>query len=245
MEVHHHTQTPRKKWTHYFWEFFMLFLAVTLGFFVENQREHYIENKRAKRYALLLIQDLSKDTIVMQDRINTRRLYDLKRDSFLYYLNIGPEKNGRYLYYYGYFSLRYPVFVSNNATFQQLRNSGSLRFIENIFLYKSITEYYQNMEGLRIIDNVSEYSARAEELFSTVFNASEFQKIDPNNTRNDAVVPAYDPPLMTYDVSVINQLKHFVINYIKRSRGLLRGYENNKQHAAQLIADLKKEYHLE
>ena len=48
MEVHHHSHTPRKKWTHYFWEFLMLFLAVTLGFFVENQREHYIENLREK-----------------------------------------------------------------------------------------------------------------------------------------------------------------------------------------------------
>ena len=28
MEVHAHTHTPRKKWTHYFWEFLMLFLAV-------------------------------------------------------------------------------------------------------------------------------------------------------------------------------------------------------------------------
>ena len=39
MEVHHHAHTPRKKWTHYFWEFFMLFLAVNCGFFVENQRD--------------------------------------------------------------------------------------------------------------------------------------------------------------------------------------------------------------
>ena len=49
MEVHAHTHTARKKWTHYFWEFLMLFLAVTLGFFVENQREHYIENQREKK----------------------------------------------------------------------------------------------------------------------------------------------------------------------------------------------------
>jgi hypothetical protein len=46
MEVHHHAHTARKKWTHYFWEFFMLFLAVTAGFLVENQREHFIEHKR-------------------------------------------------------------------------------------------------------------------------------------------------------------------------------------------------------
>ena len=34
MEIHAHTHTARKKWTHYFWEFLILFPAVTLGFFV-------------------------------------------------------------------------------------------------------------------------------------------------------------------------------------------------------------------
>ena len=32
MEVHHHAHTDRKKWTHYLWEFLMLFLAVFCGF---------------------------------------------------------------------------------------------------------------------------------------------------------------------------------------------------------------------
>ncbi len=67
MEVHHHSHTPdshreRKKWTHYFWEFLMLFLAVFCGFLAENQREHMVEHKREKQYmqsmlvVLLLIQ---------------------------------------------------------------------------------------------------------------------------------------------------------------------------------------------
>lgn len=46
MEVHHHTQTPRKKWTHYFWEFLMSFLTVTLGILVENERVHYIGKRK-------------------------------------------------------------------------------------------------------------------------------------------------------------------------------------------------------
>ena len=50
MEVHAHTHTPRKKWTHYFWEFLMLFLAVFCGFLAENQREHFIEHRREKEY---------------------------------------------------------------------------------------------------------------------------------------------------------------------------------------------------
>jgi len=43
MEVHHHGHTERKKWTHYFWEFLMLFLAVFCGFLAEYQLEHKIE----------------------------------------------------------------------------------------------------------------------------------------------------------------------------------------------------------
>ena len=60
MEVHQHTHTERKKWHHYFWEFFMLFLAVTLGFLVENQREHFVEQQREKKYMQNLLQKLSK-----------------------------------------------------------------------------------------------------------------------------------------------------------------------------------------
>ena len=43
MEVHAHTHTERKKWTHYFWEFLMLFLAVFCGFLAEYQLEHNID----------------------------------------------------------------------------------------------------------------------------------------------------------------------------------------------------------
>ena len=62
MEVHHHAHTARKKWTHYFWEFLMLFLAVFCGFLAENQREHFVEHQREKKYAASLLEDLKKDT---------------------------------------------------------------------------------------------------------------------------------------------------------------------------------------
>jgi len=62
MEVHAHSHTERKKWTHYFWEFLMLFLAVFCGFLAENLREHQIEKKREKEYILSMIEDLKEDT---------------------------------------------------------------------------------------------------------------------------------------------------------------------------------------
>ena len=41
MEVHHHAHTSRKKWTHYFWEFLMLFLAVFCGFLARKREGTY------------------------------------------------------------------------------------------------------------------------------------------------------------------------------------------------------------
>ena len=40
---------PNKKLRDYFFDFFMLFFAVTLGFIVENTREDIAKNKRGKR----------------------------------------------------------------------------------------------------------------------------------------------------------------------------------------------------
>ena len=50
MEVHHsHHVGHKKKWQEYFLEFFMLFLAVSLGFLAENLREHYVEKEKEQQ----------------------------------------------------------------------------------------------------------------------------------------------------------------------------------------------------
>jgi hypothetical protein len=70
MEVHAHAHTERKKWTHYFWEFLMLFLAVFCGFLAENQREHYVENQREKKFARRLLSDIREDSMFFQVRLH-------------------------------------------------------------------------------------------------------------------------------------------------------------------------------
>lgn len=51
MEVHKHPHhvTHKKKWNEYLLEFFMLFLAVFLGFIAENIREENVEKHREKQ----------------------------------------------------------------------------------------------------------------------------------------------------------------------------------------------------
>ena len=69
MEVHKHPHhvTHKKKWTEYMLEFFMLFLAVFLGFIAENVRETLAEKHREKEYVHSMIDDLKIDTAKMRD----------------------------------------------------------------------------------------------------------------------------------------------------------------------------------
>ena len=72
MEVHAHTHTARKKWTHYFWEFIMLFLAVFCGFLAEYQLEHKIEKDRAKELAKSFYEELKNDSVVAAQKVQNR-----------------------------------------------------------------------------------------------------------------------------------------------------------------------------
>ena len=58
MEVHAHSHTARKKWTHYLWEFIMLFLAVFCGFLAELQLEHKIEKNSEIDYMKGIVENL-------------------------------------------------------------------------------------------------------------------------------------------------------------------------------------------
>src|SRR6186713_1758493 len=99
MEVHHHAHTSRKKWTHYFWEFLMLFLAVFCGFLAEYQLEHKIESDRGKQYVLSMYEDLKMDTIALNSIITNRNKRNEMLDS-LFYLIDNPGDHLSDLYFY-------------------------------------------------------------------------------------------------------------------------------------------------
>src|SRR5258705_10785338 len=90
MEVHAHTHSVepdshrgRKKWTHYLWEFLMLFLAVFCGFLAENIREHRVEQLRAKEFARSLVQDLQNDTTAIKIQKRSGGIFIAVADSLL------------------------------------------------------------------------------------------------------------------------------------------------------------------
>src|SRR5258706_15047994 len=91
MEVHKHPHhvTHKKKWGEYLLEFFMLFLAVFLGFIAENIRENSVNRETEKNNIESLVRNLREDSLnlVRTCQVNEKRfmyldsLIDLKNSS--------------------------------------------------------------------------------------------------------------------------------------------------------------------
>ena len=261
MEVHAHAHTERKKWTHYFWEFLMLFFAVTLGFFVENQREHYIEHKRAKDFASLLVDDLKFDIAELNraDRILNKII--LAGDSLASLLNAPDIKQvpGGKLYYYEYWSGWRWKIVSRDATLQQLKNSGSLRYMKNTVI-RRILDYEEALKIIYLLqDKFESEKIQNWNLVQKVFDNDYFAMLDKIKTASkDSSLKSFDTKdqeleifltknisLSTYDKNILFELKNWARNSSWSYRIQIGNLRSTVTKASLAIEALKKEYHIE
>ncbi|MBI1344561.1 MAG: hypothetical protein GC171_16695 [Terrimonas sp.] len=252
MEVHHHGHHEGKKtWRSYFWEFLMLFLAVFCGFLAEYKLEHVIEHNRAKEFAALMVNDLASDTAQLNDYRQYMNYAVGNVDSLFNLLSNNDPKDiptGK-LYYYGLFGGTPRVFIPNDATLQQMKGSGSIRYFTNKKLNSAVANYDQLCRKMRITEDndmliftevrkirgqifVSKYNEEA----NTVFRSNFYQG---NHSALDAFIHS-NPPVLTYDKGIFNQYAEMV-----RSRFLFTKLNTANalyQHATDLIGELKKEY---
>ena len=152
MEVHAHTHTARKKWTHYFWEFIMLFLAVFCGFLAEYQLEHTIEHQREKEYAKALYDELYADSIVFANKIKGRLGKEKDCDYLITYIRDSSLTNLPKDFYPAYTVVMYLItsytFEPKDGVLNQLKGSGSLRYFKSPYLQKlfgDISVYINNV----------------------------------------------------------------------------------------------------
>lgn len=254
MEVHTHSHTPRKKWTHYFWEFFMLFLAVTAGFFVENRREHYIEHQRAKVYAKAMLANLQSDTSELKTIITHGEFAKNYLDSFLIMMAADHPYNiptGK-LYFFGLWGGYLRGFEPNDATFQQMRNSGSLRYFNDSHLEQLIGEYDQVIRQLRRLQDIDQAifletrKARAG-IFDFRYNNAANKVVQQYVYRNfnQAAIDSFintNPALLTQDRLLLNEYAELC-----RSRTLNQQLTNSKMafgFATEIILALEEKFHL-
>lgn len=248
--AHHLHKAPSHGWKHYFFEFLMLFLAVTLGFLAENGREHYAERHREKQFAQLLFADLRKDAHDMDTIIRIKQWRQRKIDSLFFFVSLPDlQKNAKPIYYYrAYLDINVP-FRPNDATLQQLRSSGSLRYFGNLKLYNAITTYYSDCT--RYYEQSEPDAATTISTMAgptvKIFDADELYSIKSiTPTIWDAVrYPARELHLLNTDKLIINEFKHYA-NLTQLSNNLsLIQLMGIRQELDSLLVDVKKEYQIQ
>jgi hypothetical protein len=232
MEVHSHAHTPRRKWTHYFWEFLMLFLAVFFGFLAEYQLEHKIEKDRGKQYIRSFTADLQTDTSRFADLI---KQYELKLAELSIFVDCYRTETGtphsdsclsRLFFASGFF----PDLIYTDRTLQQLKNAGGLRLIpavdaDSIIEYDKLLREYQKYE-------TTSYQEIQTAIRNSIYDLNHFGK----STRSTSALYGNDPAL-------INRYFNQLYFYYTSSEGNMAELQKINQKAKSLINYFTKKYH--
>jgi len=246
MEVHTHAHSERKKWTHYLWEFLMLFLAVFCGFLAENQREHMVENKREKEYMQSLTEDLSTDTANLDRAMEFGQVIRTRIENLISLLNNESSRDSvAQLYKLDRQSGRVVNIDFEDRTSSQLKNAGNMRLIRNRSVADSTRSYWSHIKTAETISaRLEELRLKAGDISAQIFHNKYIKLSDPHHPIGSVISILPDAKLISDDPKLLalysnrRQVALTVLN------NYINEMEDAKTAATNLIALIKKEYHL-
>ena len=250
MEVHAHTHTPRKKWTHYFWEFLMLFLAVFCGFLAENQREHMVEHNREKIFMKSMVSDLRSDTAMMNKMSEIFSMVVKHIDSLIPLMqdDMLPREKAEKIYYHSVYLNYFYKWIYTDRTINQLKNSGSFRLVRNKIVSDMIMEYdgfMRNFVGEMQDMYILPQWRTLNETGTDIFKASVFRKfLNPGFTDQRIIMPA-EPYFLSTDKNKIQRLSNLCEQYAAAVEWFIINVKKAGGMAVKLDSTIKKEYHLD
>ena len=244
MEVHvkHHNRGGHK-FREYIYEFFMLFLAVTAGFFVENIRETKVEHHRELQYINSLVDDIKLDTTSLNRIIKhcTRQMGGI--DTLLRELEkANSPRMVPYLYHYSiqYLSGVY-IFNYTDRTISQLKNAGGLRLIQSSAVSDGIVVYSSGSEliekkGDYLIEYLTEILKKEKDLIDYKYvHSSGFDGLLTNSSLK--LLPGDPKRINLY----YNDVYLFRLTFEDYRSDLI----NMREYVGKLLATIHKEYKLE
>lgn len=245
IHVHHN-----KKLKDYLFDFFMLFFAVTLGFFVENTRENISKHQKEKQYMKSMIQDLKEDTTKLNYYIGYNSSLLLGLDSLIkiiYQYKTGDTllTKNMYLWYTAFGRSTYAVHFTDR-TIIQLKSSGSFSMLSPQ-VSDSILQYEETIAGTAAQEiPYKQGLMKALDFSIKIFN---YKYISYNIHYGDKNAFTYLPQL-TYDLLTEDQTTFYeYANLLELWKQVIVVYIQNLQavkiRAQFLIPFLKKEYNIQ
>ena len=240
MEVHHHPDLHHKPkpWKEYFLEFLMIFLAVTLGFFAENIREHFVEKKKEIKTIATFKKELQKDTARLNSLINVYTpAHNFWTDSAITLINANNLKgNEKTIFKIIINASTWDLYSTPEIALNILKNSGYFNLIENTELKTDILEY----DG--ILKNYSNYSNFISVVQHTVdTSALSFFKL------NDAVnilTKMYQASLKDGQFFIGDKDIPDDIIFKTYDKSVFLAFASKLQQITYLLNDMNTQYHL-
>ncbi|MEO6612714.1 MAG: hypothetical protein ABIT05_08550 [Chitinophagaceae bacterium] len=256
MEVHTHSPSHGKKtWKSYFWEFFMLFLAVFCGFLAEYKLEHLVEKRKEKQIISALYEDLKKDTANLNDIIY-RYIpgHSAWEDSAEIFITTLPIKeNERKIALALVNATNWNFYSPPQVSLEILKSSGTFNLIEDNNIKKEIINFNSL---INTYINYSRFALDAEHALDTtttgMIRMTALRVIIVNvyaetNAQYGSITDKDLPTgnlLITYDKSVYLAFlkKIHAMDYLLHD--LLGLYQKVLKEEIELLTVLKKAYHI-
>jgi hypothetical protein len=253
MEVHHHPNVEKKSFKEYLLEGLMIFIAVTMGFFAETIREGVSEHNHAKVFAASMIKDLQADTTELGPYISYFSYAVRNTDTLMQLLAKSEPRNipsGK-LYWYGLWGGAHRYFVPNDATFEQMKNSGALNYFEkglaaDVAKYARLCRLIQDDadDNREIYTEVRKCRAK---LFDFRYNDIANNVVIANRknfdqARIDSFITS-NPPVLSYDKALFNEYVEMVRSRFMSST--IADARSLSDQASKLIQELKSTYAFE
>jgi hypothetical protein len=217
MEVHHHPKSRAGGWKAHLLEFGMLFAAVTLGFFAENLREHYVERHRAVAYLHSVAADLDADIANIDATLEQSRARHESGQAAMAMYASGEYKQRMADFYFNIrrYSRRVLFMPSVNGI-QQLRASGGVRLIGDRRILDGLQRYQVSLELVAATQELMENNMiqfRSKSAQVTDFRVNYAMFTDPMHPDRSAVWtrPPGNPPLFDQDAVHLNEMMNFVL----------------------------------
>jgi len=233
MEFYHsHKHRRNSKAKTLIFEFFMMFLAITGGFFMENMREHYTERHKGIEYIESMVKDVRQDTIAIQNIITNSEKQIKGIDSLRIVLESPfSEINYRRLYLLTFKYLNnFEAFTPNQITISQLKNFGGLRLINNKSASDSIINYYSTFDEHVEQQNYTVKFLQETILLETV--AMDFSAARYNNGK------------LTFDQNKFKEFSNRILLFESLLNDEVIWVKNYQKLSISLLKKLKKGYNL-
>jgi hypothetical protein len=230
------SKSKKSSWKKYAMEFLMVFAAISLGFFADNQREKLGENTRGVQYAQRLVEDLDLDSIRMEEVKVNYALKEQQINTLISLMQGGLGEKPFLDSLFAYFTLPGASslvtgisFVENLATRDELK-SGNMRLIRSDSIVRHLSVYARKEQIF--MGNQTRYREKRIELLELMEEVYDMPRLGMDKLQGKKP----DPHLLPLDPKQLRK----VANAVAHLQGMLNNLKSNVETIAEERRLLRK-----